>query len=451
MIAVQKIGKSFMGAFRYNEKKTLHPDKDKRAVLLDSNFTTIDHWGIQREVEMVRSLRPSLNRYVYHTSLNFHKDDRLDDKTLLAIAHDYLLANGFDDNQYMIFRHHDADHPHLHLLVNRIRYDGSVVSDSNNYRQSEAILRKLEERYNLVTVASAHQVTNERRSGESSELNSKAINDQRNNRTSYPDNYISAESGSNRAKRPYNVGTIYLGNDIAVERSNPTAKRAPTKDELEMMSRTGHVSEKLLLQEKLTMLVPLHNVTIQQFIVACKKEGIDLLFNQASTGRVSGITYFHNGFKIRGQALGNRFKWGEIIRHIDYEQGRDSAAIRAANDSTRAKYDWQQSSSTEQSTAGRGGQIVTGVPDGGSRAIGKSEHQPAAIEADHTAAGGYASNSETEQDLSKSANLLHRDERYTEYDRLDTPLNIQIADDVDDEAINGIERRRQEKPRKNRR
>ncbi|MCC8408622.1 relaxase/mobilization nuclease domain-containing protein [Mucilaginibacter sp. UR6-1] len=450
MIAVQKIGKSFMGAFRYNGKKTLHPDKNKRAVVLDSNFTAIDHWGIQREVDMVRSLRPSLNRYVYHTSLNFHKDDRLDNKTLLAIAHDYLIANGFDDNQYMIYRHHDADHPHLHLLVNRIRYDGSVVSDSNNYRQSEVILRKLEERYNLATVASAHQVTKERRSGKSSELKSYAINDQRNNRTSYPDNYISAESGSNRAKKPYNANTTYQDTDIAWDRNNTTAKRAPTKDELEMMSRTGHVSEKLLLQEKLTMLVPLHNVTIEQFIAACKKEGIDLLFNQALTGRVSGITYFHNGFKIRGQALGNRFKWGEIIKHIDYEQGRDSAAISAANDNTRAKYD-QYKSGEGKGAARRDRYRIEGVPANDKGTHGEDSDQSAVTSRAHTAAGSYASNSETKQGLSNSTDLLHRDERYPEYDRLDTPLNIQIADDVDDEAINGMKRRRRDMPRRNRR
>lgn len=76
----------------------------------------------------------------------------LDSEKLLAIAHDYLAANGFTNNQYMIFRHYDAGHPHLHLLVNRICFDGTVVSDSNNYTKSEAIVREIAQRYNLITV-----------------------------------------------------------------------------------------------------------------------------------------------------------------------------------------------------------------------------------------------------------------------------------------------------------
>ncbi|MBD1394629.1 hypothetical protein [Mucilaginibacter glaciei] len=50
-------------------------------------------------------------------------------------------------------------------------------------------------------------------------------------------------------------------------------------------------------------------LTLQEFISRSEQAGISLLFNQASTGRISGITYFINDFKIKGQALGNRFKW----------------------------------------------------------------------------------------------------------------------------------------------
>jgi len=73
-------------------------------------------------------------------------------KKLVNIAHDYLQGMGFENNQYLIFRHYDAVHPHIHLLVNRITFDGEVVSDSNNYHRSEQLLREIEERYNLIQV-----------------------------------------------------------------------------------------------------------------------------------------------------------------------------------------------------------------------------------------------------------------------------------------------------------
>lgn len=39
-------------------------------------------------------------------------NERLDETNCL----DYLNAAGFNQHQYMIFRHHAADHPHLHIF-----------------------------------------------------------------------------------------------------------------------------------------------------------------------------------------------------------------------------------------------------------------------------------------------------------------------------------------------
>ena len=66
------------------------------------------------------------------------------------IGLDYLEANGFTQHQFIMF--HDADHPHLHILVNRIGYNGSVLSDSNDFSRSEKILRDLEKKYKLTQV-----------------------------------------------------------------------------------------------------------------------------------------------------------------------------------------------------------------------------------------------------------------------------------------------------------
>src|SRR5690606_12363368 len=85
-------------------------------------------------------------------SINFPSGEDLPNKKMKQIGLDYLEANGFTQHQFIMFRHHDADHPHLHILVNRIGYDGSVVSDSNDFARSEKVLRKLEKKYNLTQV-----------------------------------------------------------------------------------------------------------------------------------------------------------------------------------------------------------------------------------------------------------------------------------------------------------
>ncbi|RWY48318.1 relaxase/mobilization nuclease domain-containing protein [Mucilaginibacter gilvus] len=358
MIAIQKIGKSFMGALSYNLKKMAHPDKRFRAELLETNFSSLDAIQVEKEVHLLRSLKPNLNRYVYHTSLNFPKDENLDNKTLVNIANDYLKAQGFTNNQYMIFRHHDADHPHIHLLVNRIGFDGSVVSDSNNYKKSEAVIRKLEQQYDLV----------------------------------------------------------------AVEPSSSVLKKAPTKDEIEMIARTGKASERMVLQELMNSLLNRPGLTLQDMISIGEDMGINFLFNQATTGRVSGISYFHNGFKAKGQALGNRYKWAELIRIINYEQVRDSAAISEANSRTTAKYGAQTSAGTYTATKeqpGSGTGLVS--PNVGT---GLPEYSPA----ENEDGGNGERPLETDQDADLLAGNTadHRDNRFG------GNSGIQISDNEDD-------------------
>lgn len=273
MLAKQTIGKSFTGALNYNLKKLNHPDPKERAELLSTNFTSMDPATIKKELTMMKAMNSKLKRNTYHTSLNFAVGEKISNQKMQQITEEYLNKMGFDSNLHIIFRHHDSNHPHCHILALRNRFDGTVVSDSRNYQRSEQVIRELEIKYNLQKVASSRQSKN----------------------------------------------------------------KAPNKDELEMIQRTGKASHKLLLQEKVRYALN-HSITMRQFISNLEKQNISVLFNQASTGRVSGITYMIPGFKIRGQALGNQYKFGSIIKQINYEQSRDGQAIHQANSRTREKF-----------------------------------------------------------------------------------------------------------------
>ncbi|MDN3550513.1 relaxase/mobilization nuclease domain-containing protein [Mucilaginibacter aquaedulcis] len=375
MIASQKIGKSFLGALNYNLKKLYHPDQNKRAELLDSSFASIDFRMIQQELRLIKSLKPNLSRYVYHTSLNFSIEDELDNNKLLSIAHDYLKESGYTNNQYMIFRHHDAPHPHIHLLVNRISFDGTVVSDSNNFKRSEDIIRKLERRYNLKTVQS----------------------------------------------------------------SKETLLKAAKIGEIEQTLRTGKPSDKLILQNKLINILNQGNLSIKELIEKCERQGIHFLFNQASTGNISGITYFHNGFKIKGQALGNRFKWAELIKQINYEQIRDSKAISEANSRTKANCGDQSWPNGELDSGQRG------------RKRSNEFYTSSSTESYFDEGDSRQADKIGEEGRSKSQRDFEAGEDvYIPHD--DSPNNrnyghygsygFEISDEVDDEAIHGRRRKK---------
>jgi hypothetical protein len=63
-----------------------------------------------------------------------------------------MKAMEFDNNQYVVVKHNDTDHDHIHIVASRIRLDGGVVDDSWDYYKSQETIRQLERNYNLETV-----------------------------------------------------------------------------------------------------------------------------------------------------------------------------------------------------------------------------------------------------------------------------------------------------------
>lgn len=148
MIAKQAKGADFYGVLKYNQGKV---DKGY-GVVLETNLASEKVVMQTKEFNVVRHLRPNLSKAVYHTSLSLPYTDSLSDKEFTDLGRDYLKDMGFDDNQYIIYKHTDQDHSHIHIVANRVKFSGDVVSDSQDYKRSEAIVRKLELKYNLTVL-----------------------------------------------------------------------------------------------------------------------------------------------------------------------------------------------------------------------------------------------------------------------------------------------------------
>ena len=154
MIAKSIKGKSFRGVVAYDLQ-------EGKSVLLETNMAAGTQGTVREfaaEFGLVRALRPSLNKAVCHVSLSLHPDEKLSDDKWCYVAKDWLEGMGYNNNQFIVSRHTDTEHPHIHILVNRISLDGSVVSDSNDYKRQELIMRNLEKEYGLVRVPSSHEV-----------------------------------------------------------------------------------------------------------------------------------------------------------------------------------------------------------------------------------------------------------------------------------------------------
>ena len=61
------------------------------------------------------------------------------------LAKEYLHRMGYADTQYLIVRHLDREHPHLHICINRVNYEGKTISDSNEKYRSTRVCKELTE------------------------------------------------------------------------------------------------------------------------------------------------------------------------------------------------------------------------------------------------------------------------------------------------------------------
>lgn len=159
MIGKITIGKSFRGCLLYclNDKQKLHKNdiifKNRAEVLMFNKCFGNQNELIQQFNE-VRWLNPKLAKPVLHITLSFAKDDKLDQNKLMTISEACAKDLGFEKNQFVSIFHKDTEHPHMHIVANRIGFDKKTVSDSNNYQKTAAFCRKMELKYNLKQVLS---------------------------------------------------------------------------------------------------------------------------------------------------------------------------------------------------------------------------------------------------------------------------------------------------------
>lgn len=146
MIAKIMKGSGFKGVINY----ILDPKKGTE--LIDSSGVRTDSIShiVQSFIDQTE-LNPRVSKVVGHISLSFSAQDssRLSNEFMIQVAREYMEKMGIKDTQYIIGRHFDKDHPHIHIAFNRIDNNGKTISDKNDRFRSEKICKELTAQYGL--------------------------------------------------------------------------------------------------------------------------------------------------------------------------------------------------------------------------------------------------------------------------------------------------------------
>ncbi|MBD1847574.1 relaxase/mobilization nuclease domain-containing protein [Cyanobacteria bacterium FACHB-63] len=146
MIGKQVKGRDFSGCLAYVLGKP-------GAKLIGGNMEGTTPQELTIEFEQIRQRNERIQRPVYHCALSLSPGESFTDDTWRDVSAKYLKAMGFNRNQYVLVRHTDTEHhEHVHIVANRVRRNGEAVTDSWDFRRSEAILRQLEQEYALTSV-----------------------------------------------------------------------------------------------------------------------------------------------------------------------------------------------------------------------------------------------------------------------------------------------------------
>jgi len=117
MVANITSGSNFFGVANYNQQKV---EQGRGEVLysqglINTHPTTIDY--TLKNLNNSRTKKP-----VFHVSLSFSEQDKtlLNDKKLMELTQSYLKKMGYNKQPYVVYRHDDTKHPHVHVVTTRV-------------------------------------------------------------------------------------------------------------------------------------------------------------------------------------------------------------------------------------------------------------------------------------------------------------------------------------------
>ena len=348
-------------ALNYNEHKL---QAGKAECLYAGNFLLEkDQMNFYQKLSFFEN-RSSLNQRTgnagLHISLNFDPSEMIGKEQLIGIAKEYLEKIGFGDQPYLVYEHHDAGHPHLHIVTTLIKEDGKRIDIHNLGRNaSEKARKEIEISYNLVKASG-------RGKGQTSRL--EPVNVQRvqygksETKRSITDvlgevvpkfKYTSlaelnailkqynviADRGPEGGRIFKNGGLLYKlldekGHKIGVPIKASSMHSKPTLRHLEQRfseNREWRVPDRKKLITAIEWALTKRPKSLGEFSHGLKKDGIQTVLRQNREGLVYGITFidFRTKSVFNGSDLGKPYSAANILRRMK-EAPANTETIRGA-------------------------------------------------------------------------------------------------------------------------
>jgi len=162
MIGKVITGKSFGGCVRYVVQK-------QDAEILYAEGVRTEHLNQTiRDFDMQRKTNPGLGKAVGHIALSWSATDqsKLNNEMMIDVAREYLERMKIQNTQFLVVKHQDKNHPHVHIIYNRINNEGKTVSDAFQHKRNTRVCKDLTSKYRFFLARDKAQVNRQQLKGE---------------------------------------------------------------------------------------------------------------------------------------------------------------------------------------------------------------------------------------------------------------------------------------------
>ncbi|MPM17054.1 hypothetical protein SDC9_63438 [bioreactor metagenome] len=261
-------GKGFRGVLDYALKKS-------GAEIVGGNMSGENARELAAEFGEVRRLREEIEKPVWHCALSLPEGERLSSEQWGKVATAFITRMGIDpmENQFVVVQHKDTTHDHAHIIVNRIKPDGSIWNHRNDVYKAITTTQELEGLFSLT-------------------------------------------------KTPGREAKVF-------------AQPSFTKGEIEKHKRTGEFPAKVPVSKaiaEVTAAGPMDPVT---FIQAMEARGIEAVPNVSKTGRMNGFSFQYQGVALKGSDVGAA--WKKLSEVVQYEPDRDAERLRSIKKTSKRR------------------------------------------------------------------------------------------------------------------
>jgi hypothetical protein len=129
----------------------------KKGALVDTNMMGESHGErlLEWQLDMSRHANTNPMHLFKHISLSRPEGHSLDAQTWKSVCQKFLTEIGAAGVQFVAYRHADTKCDHIHVIFSRVKPDGSLVSESNNFFVWREALRRVETAMGMVPIHTA--------------------------------------------------------------------------------------------------------------------------------------------------------------------------------------------------------------------------------------------------------------------------------------------------------